>query len=72
MKSENRGLSKEIIHYLGAQRIPGGYRIIDHMSGNVIAEFWVAENANDVLNTRLRDTFIRAYYEYGKKLGAYH
>lgn len=69
--SNTRSLSKQAIQFVSAQRVQGGYTLYDNYTGSLLATITVVDGANDIVNTRLRDVVINAYYEYGKVMGIY-
>lgn len=63
--------SNKAIQFISVQRCTGGYILYDRASHSVLARIAVIDSVNDLVNSRLRDTIINAYYEYGKALNIY-
>lgn len=65
-------IPKRALQFIGVRRVAGGYYLYDNNSGQLLASLSIIEGANDMLNSRLRDIVISAYYEYGRILGIYN
>lgn len=52
------------------RRVPGGYEIYTRYG--LLSQFRVLEQADDQLNTDLRDAIVTAFYQYGKELGIWN
>ena len=65
-------IPKRALQFIGVRRVSGGYYLYDNGSGQLLASLSIIESANDMLNSRLRDVAISAYYEYGRILGIYN
>lgn len=48
-----------------------GYTLIDRIQGTVLANLIVWNQADDQINTVLKDAVLNAYYEYGQSLKCY-
>lgn len=57
--------------FIGVRRCAAGYVIFDRASQRTLVQMLVVNQADDLLNTRLRDAVVDAYFEYGKALNIY-
>lgn len=67
----NTGSKSRAAKYIAVCRTTDGYVLIDRMQGTVLANLKVFNLADDQINSKLKDTILDAYYEYGKALECY-
>ena len=65
-KNETRTRKEQIEDIIEVKRCDGLYVIIDKKKNIILAKLVIDEKANDFINSRLRDSIVRIYYQYGK------
>lgn len=70
-KNETKVKKDGIEDIIEVKRGENLYVIIDKKRGMILAKLAIDDKANDLINSRLRDSIVKIYYQYGKVLGKY-